>query len=82
MLFELNRPYVSLLLIFIVNQVFDEVEQIKREHIAILLVERDLSHSLSVANHRYIFENGRMVLDSKGDVLLNNKLVKEVYMGI
>ncbi|MCK4831512.1 MAG: ABC transporter ATP-binding protein, partial [Anaerolineales bacterium] len=49
---------------------------------AILLVEQNALVALSVANHAYVMENGRVVLDGTSDQLLENEDIKEFYLGL
>jgi len=45
-------------------------------------VEQNVKHTLSVATHAYVLENGRIVMEGKGNDLLNNDHVKKAYLGI
>jgi len=66
----------------LVKQVFQVVEQINNEGITVLLVEQNVSHSLAIADRGYVLENGRIVLEGKGEDLLDNRHVKKAYLGI
>jgi len=66
----------------LVRQVFEVVKQINEEGITILLVEQNVFHSLSIADRGYVLENGRVVLEGKGEELLGNEHVKRAYLGI
>ena len=66
----------------LVKQVFEIVERINKEGITVLLVEQNVFHSLYVADKGYVLENGRVVLEGRGEELLNNKHVKKAYLGI
>ena len=66
----------------IVEQVFDIIEQLKKEKFSILLVEQNLHMALSVAHTGYVIENGTVVLAGSGQALLNNNQVREKYLGI
>ncbi len=66
----------------LVKQVFEVIKQINKEEITVLLVEQNVFHSLSIADRGYVLENGRAVLEGKGEELLNNKHVKKAYLGI
>lgn len=54
----------------------------KDEGISILLVEQNAKAALSLAQHGYVMENGRMVMDDTAEKLKNNADVKEFYMGL
>ena len=48
----------------------------------VLLVEQNAAMALTIADHGYIMENGRIVLDEAADVLRNNEDIKEFYLGL
>lgn len=66
----------------LVNEVFGIIERLNREMgISIILVEQNANMALKVADHGYIMENGKIVLDGTADELMNNEDVKEFYLG-
>lgn len=66
----------------LVRQVFEIIEKINKEGITVLLVEQNVRHSLSISNRAYVLENGRITLKGKGKELLEDKHVKEAYLGL
>jgi branched-chain amino acid transport system ATP-binding protein len=50
--------------------------------VTFLLAEQNTNMALRYANYGYILENGRVVLDGTAKELLDNKDVKEFYLGI
>ena len=52
------------------------------ERVSILLVEQNAKAALSISEHAYILENGRIVLDGPSQELANNEDVKEFYLGV
>jgi branched-chain amino acid transport system ATP-binding protein len=54
----------------------------KQEKITLLLVEQNVRIALSISQHGYIFENGRIVLEGKSEELLENEDIKEFYLGL
>ena len=48
----------------------------------VLLVEQNAAMALTIAQHGYIMENGRIVLDEDAEVLRNNEDIKEFYLGL
>ncbi len=66
----------------LVRQVFQVTEQINKEGIAILLVEQNVIHSLSIAKRGYVLENGRVIMEGAGVELLNNKEIRKSYLGL
>jgi branched-chain amino acid transport system ATP-binding protein len=80
-LLMLDEPSLGLAPI-LVREVFKVVERVNSEGVTILLVEQNVKHTLSVATHAYVLENGRIVMEGKGNDLLNNDHVKKAYLGI
>jgi branched-chain amino acid transport system ATP-binding protein len=66
----------------IVDEVFKVTKEINQKGVSIILVEQDVSRSLTVAQRGYVLENGRIVLEGNGEELLNNEHVKKAYIGI
>jgi len=52
------------------------------KRVTIFLVEQNVKHTLTIANHAYVLENGRVFMEGKGVDLLNNSHVKKAYLGI
>jgi branched-chain amino acid transport system ATP-binding protein len=81
-LFLLDEPSMGLAPI-IVEEIFGIIKKMQQDQgIAILLVEQNAFAALSIADHGYVMENGKIVLDAPADKLINNPDVKEFYMGI
>jgi branched-chain amino acid transport system ATP-binding protein len=49
--------------------------------IAILLVEQSAAAALAIADHAYVMENGRVVLDGDRERLRSHQDVQEFYLG-
>ena len=54
----------------------------KEEGVSILLVEQNARLALSIADHGYVMENGRIVLDDSVEKIKENADVKEFYLGL
>ena len=68
---------------FLVKNIFDIIKRInEQEKTTILLVEQNARMALAVAQHGYILEVGRMVMDDTTERLRENEDVKEFYLGI
>jgi len=64
-------------------EIFRIVRQlVEKERIAVLLVEQNAALALDLADHGYVIENGRIVLDGKAEALRQNSDVKEFYLGL
>ena len=66
----------------IVEKVLDTVRKINEEGVTILLVEQNIRDSLDIADRGYVLEQGEIILEGESRELLNNKHIKEVYMGL
>ncbi len=67
----------------LVMEIFEIIKRINQdERTTILLVEQNARMALSIADHGYIMENGRIVLDDTAEKLTANEDVKEFYLGL
>jgi branched-chain amino acid transport system ATP-binding protein len=81
-LFLLDEPSMGLAPM-IVEEIFDIVKRIKEEQAAsVLLVEQNAIAALSIADHGYVMENGKIVLDGPAQKLIDNPDIKEFYLGL
>jgi branched-chain amino acid transport system ATP-binding protein len=67
----------------LVEEIFDIIKQFNEESkTSILVVEQNVRVALTVAEHGYVMENGRVVLDDTAEKLNANEDIKEFYMGL
>jgi branched-chain amino acid transport system ATP-binding protein len=67
----------------LVSEIFEIIKRInKEEGVTIVLVEQNARLALSIADHGYVMENGRIVLDDEADKLSENADIKEFYLGL
>ncbi|MEZ5854970.1 MAG: ABC transporter ATP-binding protein [Hyphomicrobiaceae bacterium] len=67
----------------LVEEIFGIVKQlVKQEGLSVLLVEQNAAMALTVAEHGYVMENGRIVLEGTGDQLRSNSDIREFYLGM
>jgi branched-chain amino acid transport system ATP-binding protein len=67
----------------LVEEIFAIVQQLNRqEKLTVLLVEQNASLALTIAEHGYVMENGRIVLEGTGAALSENADIKEFYLGL
>ena len=67
----------------IVAEIFELVARLRdQEGIAFLVVEQNAKVALRVADHGYVLENGRIVLEGSGADLRENEDIKEFYLGM
>ena len=77
----LDEPSLGLAPV-IVEDVFAQIGRIRDEGTTIILVEQNANKSLSICDYGYVIENGRKVIEGKGQELLNNEEVRQAYLGI
>jgi branched-chain amino acid transport system ATP-binding protein len=77
----LDEPSMGLAPV-LVEGIFDIIKRINAENkTTILLVEQNALMALEVANRGYVLQTGEVVLDDTADALMNNDMVRKVYLG-
>jgi branched-chain amino acid transport system ATP-binding protein len=67
----------------VVKDTYEIITKINSEQkTTTLLVEQNANMALSVADHGYVMENGKIVLDGPADKLSANEDIKEFYLGL
>jgi branched-chain amino acid transport system ATP-binding protein len=67
----------------LVDEIFDIIRRLNRdEKLTVLLVEQNAAMALTIADHGYVMENGRIVLEGPAASLRENADVKEFYLGL
>jgi branched-chain amino acid transport system ATP-binding protein len=81
-LMMLDEPSIGLAPL-LVQEIFGVIQQINEESgIPILLVEQNARLALEVADHAFVMETGRVVLDGESEKLAQNEDIKEFYLGM
>ena len=76
----LDEPSLGLAPI-IIQQIFDIIEQLRKEGVTVFLVEQNANQALKLADRGYVLENGRIVMQGSGHELLNDPKVRDAYLG-
>lgn len=66
----------------VVEEIIETIKAIRTRGTAILLVEQNVFHALSISDRAYILENGEIVMEGKGEELLKNEKVRKAYLGL
>jgi branched-chain amino acid transport system ATP-binding protein len=67
----------------LVEEIFGIVQRLNHdEKLTVLLVEQNAQMALAIADHGYVMENGRIVLEGAGASLRENADIKEFYLGL
>lgn len=81
-LLMLDEPSLGLAPL-LVEEIFGYIARLNRElGTTILVVEQNARQALDVADHGYVMEQGRIVLDGSASQLRENPDVKEFYLGL
>jgi branched-chain amino acid transport system ATP-binding protein len=65
----------------LVQQVFEIVRAIHRDGATVLLVEQNASLALSISEHAYVLERGRVVFEGPSRELARDPRVRAAYLG-
>ena len=65
----------------LVERVFEAIEDIRRQGVAVLLVEQNAFMALQIADRGYVLETGEIALGGTAEELLGNDEVKRAYLG-
>ena len=76
----LDEPSMGLSPI-LVHEIFNIITDVNKSGMTVLLVEQNAKMALNIANRAYVLETGRVSMSGKADELLNDKQVKEAYLG-
>jgi branched-chain amino acid transport system ATP-binding protein len=67
----------------LVEEIFGIVRRLaQQEKLSVLLVEQNANMALEVADHGYVMETGRIVLEGSVEVLRSNSDIREFYLGL
>ena len=66
----------------LVTKIFDTIAAINRSGVSVLLVEQNVKRALSLADHAYVLQTGRIVLEGAGQELLGSDLVRRAYLAL
>jgi len=64
-----------------VTKVLDVIQRVNETGVAILLVEQNLAKALAIADHGYVIQTGRVVMQGPARDLLQDEAVRKAYLG-
>jgi branched-chain amino acid transport system ATP-binding protein len=76
----LDEPSLGLAPV-IVDKIYEIIREINEQGTTILLVEQNAQAALSLADHGYVLEVGKIVIRGTGKDLLVNDAVRKAYLG-
>ena len=66
----------------VVQDIFNKIRIINQENkVTVFLVEQNARLALRSSSYGYVLENGKIVLEDKGEALLMNERVQKAYLG-
>lgn len=65
----------------IAKLIFRILPDLVRLGLTVVLAEQNVSQTLAIADHAYVLENGRIVLEGTGPDLLGSEQVRAAYLG-
>jgi len=77
----LDEPSMGLAPI-IVDDIFEVIESLKNKGTTIFLVEQNAYLALEASDRAYVLENGEIVMSGNSNELIDDKKVKEAYLGM
>ncbi|MBI4913023.1 MAG: ABC transporter ATP-binding protein [Acidobacteria bacterium] len=66
----------------LVRDIFNVIKAIRQEGVTVLIVEQNVKQTLAIADRAYVLENGKVVMQGKGQDMLNDEHVKAAYLGV
>jgi branched-chain amino acid transport system ATP-binding protein len=63
------------------REILAVVDRLRDHNVNVLLVEQNARAALAIADHGYVLETGRIVLDAPARDLLENREVQRAYLG-
>ena len=65
----------------IMDEIFEHILNIKKQNIAILMVEQNARQALEISDRGYILVTGKNAYEGNGDYLLNDKEIRKSFLG-
>ncbi|HEX2996509.1 MAG TPA: ABC transporter ATP-binding protein [Anaerolineales bacterium] len=65
----------------LVQTIFDIINELHAEGLTILLVEQNAHQALTISDHGYVMESGKIVLDGSAKQLMADQAIIDSYLG-
>jgi len=66
----------------LVRDIFNVITRIRQEGVTVLIVEQNVKQTLAIADRAYVLENGKVVMEGKGQDMLKDEHVQAAYLGV
>ena len=65
----------------VTEAVFNQILNLHKEGVGIIIIEQDAYRSLSISDRAYVLAMGQNQFDDSADKILNNEQIREAYLG-
>lgn len=66
----------------LVSEIFQTIHEVSKKGLTVLLVEQNVFEALHISDRAYVLQTGRIVLEGRGEELLQSDLVRKAYLGM
>ena len=66
----------------LVSEIFRTIDAVAKQGVTVLLVEQNVFEALHISDRAYVLQTGRIVLEGRGEELLQSDLVRKAYLGM
>jgi branched-chain amino acid transport system ATP-binding protein len=66
----------------LVTEIFNIIQGLRDQGIAVLLIEQNVRRSLEIADRAYVLESGHVALAGDSQELLQEELIRKAYLGL
>jgi branched-chain amino acid transport system ATP-binding protein len=66
----------------LVRDVFEVLNEIRKDGVTVVIVEQNVRQTLAVADRAYVLQTGRVIREGGGRELLEDEEVKKAYLGV
>jgi len=66
----------------LVSEIFQTIHKVSKKGLTVLLVEQNVFEALHISDRAYVLQTGRIVLEGRGEELLQSDLVRKAYLGM
>ncbi|MEJ2099936.1 MAG: ABC transporter ATP-binding protein [Desulfobacterales bacterium] len=66
----------------VVDEIFQIIQRLRDQGIAIFLIEQNVQQTLEIAERAYVLENGRVILAGESAKLLQEDFIRKAYLGL
>ena len=63
------------------SEIKNLIKDLKKRNIGVLITDHNVREALTVIDRAYIIHDGNVLMQGKPKDIINNKLVKKVYLG-